>query len=164
MARSRICGGTTTPTSHQETLTPTTFIVLPFPVRQWRAAFVDRLAAIVVGSAEGAIAGASSGESTATTAAGPEAVLTQRITPADLGRGQIRIPSTGRGKSYFPAVRGRIDVVLRGQRLNVSYDPHYDQDQQRSGVLRIGTRLASLVGAEERLRISRAPDGAVSLD
>jgi predicted HTH domain antitoxin len=120
--------------------------VLPFPVRQWRAAFVERLAAIVA---------------VATT---PEDVTTQRITEADIGRGQVRIPSTGRAKSYFPPVRQRIDLVLRGERLSVGYDPHYDPDQQRSGVLRIGSRLASLVKPEERLRISRAPDGTVSLD
>lgn len=137
--------------------------VLPFPVRQWRATFVSALTAMLRGRGVRPSEGGAD-EAAVESTGDVGAAETQRITRADLGRGPIRIPITGRAKSLFPASRGKMRIVVRGREFSAGYDPHHDPDQERSEVLRIGSALASIVEPDERLKIARAPDGSVVLD
>jgi TDG/mug DNA glycosylase family protein len=87
----------------------------------------------------------------------------QRVTAKDLERGQIRLRQSAR--RFFPAERGRVEVVLRGERVDASYDPRVGADRNRSPLLRIGRdRLASVVGRNDELRVSRGLGGVVQLD
>src|SRR5690606_24847708 len=72
----------------------------------------------------------------ARSAAALPAYRTQRVTEADIGKGQIRIP--GSTKRLFPLERGTIEVELRGERFTCRWDPKYGPDKERSGVLGVG--------------------------
>ena len=88
--------------------------------------------------------------------------LTQRITAKDLERGQIRLRQPAR--RFLPPRRGSLEIVLRGKRLEVSYDPRTGPDRSRSPVLRVGReQLESLVRPNEQLRVSRGLGGIVEL-
>ena len=91
-----------------------------------------------------------------------EQELTQRITAKDLERGQIRLRQPAR--RLFPPRRGSLEIVLRGKRLEVSYDPRTGPDRSRSPLLRVGReQLESLVRPNEQLRVSRGLGGIVEL-
>lgn len=93
------------------------------------------------------------------THAGP--LRTQRVTEADITAGRIRIPSSA--KSVFPDARAEVAISLRDVEMDVRWHPHYDADQERSGVLSIGAkRLASLVEPGDVLSVS-STDGRVAL-
>lgn len=93
----------------------------------------------------------------------PEGDRTQRVTRADLAAGRIRFPRPA--KRFFPSERTSIEIVLRGQRLTGRYDPRTGPDREQSAVLSIGREaLATLVSADEALRVSRGPAGIVRLD
>jgi len=92
--------------------------------------------------------------------AGP--MRTQRITEKDIEARRIRFPSSA--KRAFPAERGEVDVVLRGHPLTARWHPHYDRDQERSGVLKVGRQLlAAHVNPDEVLlgRAARQPRHAL---
>jgi hypothetical protein len=90
---------------------------------------------------------------------------TQRVTAKDIQAGRIRIPSTGNAKSLLPRERGRVEVVLRGQRLSSRYDPGFGPDKQRSGVLSIPRAvLSQAVTSDEVLTMVVDPSGVVALD
>jgi hypothetical protein len=75
------------------------------------------------------------------------------VTAADISAGRIRVPSSA--KSVFPDARADVAITLRGVEMDVRWHPHYNPDQERSGVLSIGAqRLASLVEPEEVLTVS----------
>lgn len=77
---------------------------------------------------------------------------TQRITVGDIQRGIIRIPSPA--KVMFPGKRAYVEIELRGERKSCRWDPRYGSDQERSGVLGIGTALMRrLVTEDEQLHI-----------
>ncbi len=77
---------------------------------------------------------------------------TQRITAGDIRRGIVRIPSPA--KVLFPAERAYVEIELRGECKSCRWDPRHGPDQERSGVLGVGTALMrSLVAADEQLRI-----------
>lgn len=77
---------------------------------------------------------------------------TQRITAGDIQRGIIRIP--GPAKVLLPLERGHVEIELRSERKSCRWDPRYGPDQERSGVLGIGTALMRrLVTEGERLRV-----------
>lgn len=86
---------------------------------------------------------------------------TQRVTANDLRAGQIRIPSTGAAatKSFFPATKSVVDVVLRGRAASGSWDPRMGPDRERSGILRIGPGLRDLVREDEVLTVTSGADG-----
>jgi double-stranded uracil-DNA glycosylase len=87
---------------------------------------------------------------------------TQRITAKDIERGQIRLRQPAR--RLFPIGRARFQIVLRGKRLEASYDPSIGSDRNRSPLLRVGRKqLESLVERNEQLRVSRRPGGIVEL-
>jgi hypothetical protein len=57
-------------------------------------------------------------------------LVTQRVTEADLGSGQIRIPN--RSKTAFPTDAATIEIVLRGETTICRWNPN----GRRSGILR----------------------------
>jgi hypothetical protein len=79
---------------------------------------------------------------------------TQRVTAADIQAGKIRLPHDT--KALFPGARARVDIVLRGQPMTVSYDPRLGPDKERSGRLAIGPALGGLVAVDEVLEVSRS--------
>jgi double-stranded uracil-DNA glycosylase len=88
---------------------------------------------------------------------------TQRVTPTDIERGQIRLKQPAR--RLFPASSGEIELVFRGQRLRASYDPRSGPDRPRSPVLRIGHgSLEAAVRPNEQLRVSRGRAGVINID
>lgn len=88
---------------------------------------------------------------------------TQRVTANDLHVGQIRLPRPA--KRFFPSQKGSLDVVLRGTRVEASYDPRLGPDRERSAVLRIGAdRLREVVQENEVLQVSRGLGGVVLID
>jgi hypothetical protein len=100
----------------------------------------------------------------------------QRVTEKDIQAGRLRFPSSA--KSVFPPDRGQVAVELRGHELTARWHPHYDRDQERSGVLSVGRRpLPATVTPDEVLsrddetenpeapgEESDAPDTTTSLD
>lgn len=64
---------------------------------------------------------------------------TQNVTPADLDKGQLRIPRAS--KPIFPKVKARIEVELDGDVYAASWDPKTEGDRERSGTLRVGKRI-----------------------
>jgi TDG/mug DNA glycosylase family protein len=92
-----------------------------------------------------------------------DAEQTQRVTANDLRAGQIRLPRPA--KRFFPSAKARVDLVLRGTRVEASYDPRLGPDRERSAVLRIGhDQLRKLVGQDDVLRVSRGLGGIVVLE
>lgn len=92
-----------------------------------------------------------------------DAEPTQRVTANDLRAGQIRLPRPA--KRFFPSVKARVDLVLRGTRVEASYDPRLGPDRERSAVLRVGAeRLRAEVREDEVLHVSRGLGGVVLLD
>ena len=92
---------------------------------------------------------------------------TQRVTAADLARGQVRLPtrSVSRAKDLFPSSKGDLEVVVGGQRRIVHYDPRDGPDRERSGVLRVGRDvLGQVVREDEVLYVSTGDDGSHRLD
>lgn len=92
---------------------------------------------------------------------------TQRVTAADLSRGQIRIPVSGATKSLFPETKGTVRVGLRGSPTEAAWDPRVGPDRERSGVLRFPRRgeiLRGRVREEDVLRVSLDPNGTLLLD
>jgi double-stranded uracil-DNA glycosylase len=88
---------------------------------------------------------------------------TQRVTAKDIERGQIRLEQ--RARRFFPASRGEIDLVLRGERVRASYDPRSGPDRPRSPVLQVGRRkLEAVVRPNEQLRVSRGRAGVINID
>ena len=88
---------------------------------------------------------------------------TQRVTAADMSRGQIRLPRPA--KRLFPASKATVEVVLRGKRVQGAYEPRVGPDRERSAVLRVGVQiLCELVAENEVLRASRGAGGVVLLD
>lgn len=88
---------------------------------------------------------------------------TQRVTAADMSRGQIRLPRGA--KRLFPATKAAVEIVLRGTRVQAAYDPRVGPDRDRSAVLRVGVPvMRELVGENEVLRISRGIGGVLLLD
>lgn len=85
---------------------------------------------------------------------------TQRITAADIRAGRIRIPSGH--KNPFPDDVDRVALRLNGTRFeDVAWNPRVGPDQERSGVLYIGARLADLVVEDEVLEV--VPGGVIEL-
>lgn len=93
---------------------------------------------------------------------------TQPVTPKDIAGGRIRIPSRNRSsaKARLPQQRAYIKIRLCGRHEQRSrYDPHYDSDRERSGVISVDRdALARLVQPNTRLTVSVLPDGTVCLD
>jgi hypothetical protein len=86
---------------------------------------------------------------------------TQRISAGDIRQGIIRIPRPA--KTLFPGERAYVEIALRGERKSYRWDPRYGPDQERSGVLGVGTTLTRrLVTEGERLAI-RVQDGVFFL-
>jgi TDG/mug DNA glycosylase family protein len=87
---------------------------------------------------------------------------TQPVTGADIRAGQIRLPRGA--KRFFPTAKGELEVVLRGTRLEVTYDPRLGPDRERSGVLRVGRHeLAGAVAEGEVLTVTRGLGGVPRL-
>lgn len=88
---------------------------------------------------------------------------TQRVTANDLSVGQIRLPRPA--KRFFPSEKAKVDVIMRGTRVEASYDPRLGPDRERSAVLRIGAdRLREVVQENEVLQVSRGLGGVVLID
>jgi HEPN domain-containing protein len=87
---------------------------------------------------------------------------TQRVTAKDIEAGIVRVPRAG--KRLFPAERCRVRLVLRGVELeDVRWDPRFGPDQERSGVIGIGTEAAADLAEGDVLSITRI-DAVVRLD
>jgi ribonuclease VapC len=100
-------------------------------------------------------------------AAPADPARTQPVTQADIDGGRIRIPSrnTNRAKSLLPQRRKRIRVRLRGHEQGSRYDPHYDSDRERSGVISVErAALSRLIEPNERLIVSVLRDGTICLE
>lgn len=96
-----------------------------------------------------------------------DCALTQPITQADIDGGRIRIPSrnTNSAKSLLPDRRKRVPIRLRGHEQESRYDPHYDSDRERSGVISVDrAALSRLVQPNERLNVSVSPGGTILLE
>jgi hypothetical protein len=64
----------------------------------------------------------------------------QRVTPKDIEAGRIRVPVTTETKSLLPSDQTKIEVVLKGIPLGLcAYDPRFEGDHERSGVITVGT-------------------------
>lgn len=86
---------------------------------------------------------------------------TQRVSAADIRKGQIRIPS-GSPKAMFPRQRDGVTVELRGERFTCRWDPRLGSDKTRSGIISIGLERATrLLTPEDVLEIRRAGDVVV---
>jgi hypothetical protein len=85
---------------------------------------------------------------------------TQQVTPVDIGAGRIRIPVDT--KPIFPRVRGEISVRLRGEGMQIRYDPRDGPDRSRSGVLQIGRRALVRIVKPHEVLVVRF-DGATYL-
>lgn len=92
----------------------------------------------------------------------PAQTHSQRVTANDLARGQIRLKQDAR--ALFPPERATVEVVLRGRRVQASYEPRVGPDRSRSPVLRVGAVLRELVRANESLGLARGLGGVISLD
>lgn len=69
--------------------------------------------------------------------------VSQNVTAKDIAAGQVRIP-IGPTKRLLPADASDLDVVLRGRHLaSCRWDPRFGSDQERSGLIRVGTAAAS---------------------
>ena len=88
---------------------------------------------------------------------------TQPVTAGDIRRGTIRIPIVGPTKRLFPLERGRVEVDLRGSRKTCRWHPHYDADQERSGVIGIGIALLNAHVTEGEQLAVEARDGVFYL-
>ncbi len=89
------------------------------------------------------------------------AIHTQKITKSDIEGGRIRLGEEAR--KFFPAGRGELDVIVRGERLAARYDPRRGTGG-RLAVLSVGkAALTRLVRPDERLRVQRGEDGLVRL-
>ncbi len=85
------------------------------------------------------------------------------MTPKDLERGQIRLKQPAR--RFFPSAKARVEILLRGERIEAGYDPKLGPDRARSPLLRIERqRLRDAVQPNEQLRVSRGLAGVVRLD
>ena len=88
---------------------------------------------------------------------------TQRVTPKDLEQGQIRLKQPAR--RFFPSGKERVEILLRGERIEASYDPKLGPDRPRSPLLRIDRRrLLSAIQPNEQLRVSRGLAGVIRID
>jgi hypothetical protein len=95
-----------------------------------------------------------------TIASSTDQIRTQRVTAVDLAYGRIRLPHLAKG--LFPPEKGRVRVVLRGEALEVGYDPRFGPVSERSAVLRIGRKiLGGLVTEDEVLAVRALPDGLI---
>ncbi len=87
----------------------------------------------------------------------------QRVTARDHAAGQIRFPRAA--KRLFPAVRGQVDVVIRGRELRARWDSRVGPDRERSGVLAFGRgELDGLVGVSESLAVHIDDAGRPALE
>lgn len=83
---------------------------------------------------------------------------TQRVTAHDLAAGRIRLPRPA--KRLFPSERGEVEIVLRGARMRVPYDPRTGSDRERSAVLSVPRQtLQGLVRENEVLAVTRGAGG-----
>lgn len=86
---------------------------------------------------------------------------TQRVTPSDVVRGEIRLPRSA--KALFPATRGNVNVLFQGTSLNARYDPRTGS-KERSARLSVGKATLAGVPPDSVLRVSRDRDGQLRLD
>lgn len=90
-------------------------------------------------------------------------VFSLPVTASDLGSGRIRIPKEA--KALFAGGRTKLEVTLRGERLEARYDSRQGPDRERSAVLSIDRRkLGRLVRPQERLRVRKGADGSIQID
>jgi len=135
-------------------------VVLPFPLYQWRAEYVEGLAGVF--AALGDLAAAPAMPKARRVPPGPLSQgdnrsgaghVTQPVTPNDLSSGQIRIPQSS--KPVLPTEKSLVTALLRGEQLETTYDPRNGPDRSRSGVLRIPRAiLRTSVQPYERLRLT----------
>ncbi len=92
-----------------------------------------------------------------------ESERTQRVTPVDLRSGRVRLPRPA--KRFFPSERGEVEILLRGRRLRVRYDPRVGPDRGRSAVLSVPREvLEACVRPNDVLTVSRGLGGVAKLD
>jgi hypothetical protein len=90
-------------------------------------------------------------------------VTSQRVTKVDLANGRIRLPHEA--KALFPGEKSYISIVLRGEAMDVRYDPRMGPDQERSAVLGINRpTLQRLVSPDDVLELHRGVNGVVELE
>lgn len=77
---------------------------------------------------------------------------TQVVTDADLRAGRIRIPADT--MALFPGEKGKIEVLLRNKKIEVSWNPRLESSKKRSGVIGVGKEiLRQLVDPGEVLEV-----------
>ncbi|MCY7288361.1 MAG: hypothetical protein LH624_08960 [Cryobacterium sp.] len=87
------------------------------------------------------------------------------VTAGDLKAGQVRVTREPKRALGLPMERTAVDILLRGRPLRVAWDPRFDDDQERSGLLRIGRDAArTLIGQPCALTLQVGEDGALVLD
>jgi len=67
----------------------------------------------------------------------------QRVTAADINKGQLRIPRSS--KDLLPSVSSDVTIAIRGSTKVCRWNPRLGPDQERSGVLGIGKELMRLL-------------------
>lgn len=71
----------------------------------------------------------------------------------DIDAGQVRI-RIGPTKDRFPASPQNIRIVLRGRELTCWWNPRFNHDRERLGLIRVGTQAArDLLTAGEGLEV-----------
>ena len=82
----------------------------------------------------------------------PESFHSQPVTPVDRAQGRIRLPHDA--KSQLPSFATRIRIRLRGEQLEVAYDPRFGPDRERSATLTIPRKtLQRLLRDDEILEL-----------
>lgn len=144
-------------------------LIVPFPLYQWRAEYVEGMAEVFATLGDAGITPAARKARRDGSRVKPRGddrreigTVTQPVTPNDLSSGQVRIPQGS--KPLLPSHKGVVTAVMRGERLQTTYDPRNGPDRPRSGVLRIPRAvLRTKVQPHERLRL-RLEGSVVMLD
>ena len=144
-------------------------VVVPFPLYQWRAEYLEQMSEVFGTVGDAGLQHPAPRARRADAAAAPKGddrldarAVTQPVTPNDLSSGQIRIPQ--HSKQLFPTGKGSVTAVLRGERLETTFDPRNGPDRPRSGVLRIPRAvLRTKVQPHDRLHL-RLDGSVVMLD
>lgn len=87
---------------------------------------------------------------------------TQRLTPADLREGRIRLPRAA--KALFPGEPGVVDVQLRGRHVRGDWDPGLGGKRERSGILRIPREVLDALVTVDEVLVVHGGDPGVVLD
>jgi hypothetical protein len=127
--------------------------------RGWLAANLETVAYAMIDFIR---SGKASSRGTAPWPFAKDGYCTQRVTAVDIANGRVRLPRDA--KRLFPDAPGKVVIDLRGERLEVAYDPRVGPDRERSATLSIPrATLRRLVADDEVLVLRSLRGGAVEI-